>query len=191
MTSYTVQCTNEALEQTLGKYYTNVVLEYTLGKYYTNVALQQTLGKYQMTSYKVECTNVALEQTVGKYQMTSYTVECTNVALEQTVGKYQMTSDTVECIKVALEQTLGKYYTTLLKKYWRRDRRYQVDSGRHICRHSGRLLFCKHVCMTAILPTPFLLNFCLPVFMRPASIATIRLLQSDSYLLEHGPRPKS
>ena len=40
--------------------------------------------------------------------------------------------------------------------------------------------------MTVFLPTPFLLHFCLPVFT-----AAIHLLQFDSYLLDHGPRPKS
>ena len=65
-----------------------------------------------------------------------------------------------------------------LKKYRRHDRRYQVDSGRHICRPSGRQLLRKHVCMTGFLPTPFLLCFCLPVCIRPASLPLLACFNS-------------
>ena len=88
----------------------------------------------------------------------------------------------------AIDQKLSLYHKgqiymkgcqILIKKYWWQDRRYRVESGRHICRHSGQQVLRKHVCMTAILPTKFLLHFCLPVFLRPASLVQCACFNSN------------
>ena len=72
-----------------------------------------------------------------------------------------------------------------IKKYRRRDRRYQVDQGRHICRHSGRQLIRKTYLYDCISADSISASFLTAGFHAPCFIAAIRLLQTLRSRLEH------